>query len=101
MEQEFHLVDVWTPSHVQTLLECLLDTFEENKVNAFTVLSALPQSYLYMQVGGSTHYRYICGSPVVECRTRNEVSPGSNPLCYRFEDWAFSFTMPQFTELYK
>ena len=26
---------------------------------------------------------------VVECRTRNRESPGSNPLCYRFEDWAF------------
>ena len=26
------------------------------------------------------------------------------PLCYRFEDWAFSFSpqsMPQFTQLYK
>ena len=28
-------------------------------------------------------------SPVVECRTLNRESPGSNPLCYRFEDWAF------------
>ena len=26
---------------------------------------------------------------VVECRTRNRESPGSNPLCYRFEDLAF------------
>ena len=26
---------------------------------------------------------------MVECRTRNRESPGSNPLCYRFEDWAF------------
>ena len=26
-------------------------------------------------------------SPVVECRTRNRESPGSNPLCYRFEDF--------------
>ena len=24
-------------------------------------------------------------SSVVECRTRNQVSPDSNPLCYRFE----------------
>ena len=31
-------------------------------------------------------------SSVVECRTRNRESPGSNPLCYRFEVWAFSFT---------
>ena len=28
-------------------------------------------------------------SSVVECRTRNRERPGSNPLCYRFEDWAF------------
>ena len=28
-------------------------------------------------------------SSVVECRTHNRESPGSNPLCYRFEDWAF------------
>ena len=29
---------------------------------------------------------------LVECRTRNRESPGSNPCCYRFEVWAFSFT---------
>ena len=29
------------------------------------------------------------GNSPVECRTRNQVSPGSNR--YRFEDWAFSF----------
>ena len=28
-------------------------------------------------------------SSVVECRTRNRESPGSNHLCYRFEVWAF------------
>ena len=32
------------------------------------------------------------GSSVVECRTRNRESPGSNPICYRFEVWAFSFS---------
>ena len=32
------------------------------------------------------------GSSAVECRTRNQVSLGSNHLCYRFEDWAFSFS---------
>ena len=43
------------------------------------------------------------GSSVVECRTRNRVSPGSNPLWYRFEDWAFSFSSltPLLTQLYK
>ena len=29
---------------------------------------------------------------LVECRTRNREIPGSNPRCYRFEVWAFSFT---------
>ena len=28
-------------------------------------------------------------SAVVECRIRNRESPGSNPLCYRFQDCAF------------
>ena len=32
------------------------------------------------------------GSSVVECQTRNRESPGLNPLCYRFEVWAFSFS---------
>ena len=32
------------------------------------------------------------GSSVVEWRTLNRGSPGSNPLCYRFEAWIFSFS---------
>ena len=35
---------------------------------------------------------HVRGSSEVECRTCNQESPGSNPLCYRFEDWAFSFS---------
>ena len=34
----------------------------------------------------------IYGSSAVECRTHNRdspLSPGSNPLCYRYEVWAF------------
>ena len=43
------------------------------------------------------------GYSVVECRTRNKVSLGSNPLCYRLEDWEFSFSplAPQLTQLCK
>ena len=43
------------------------------------------------------------GSSAIECRTRNQVNPGSNPLCFRFEDWAFSFSplTSQLTQLYK
>ena len=32
------------------------------------------------------------GSSVVEHRTRNRDSPGSNPLCYRFAVLAFSYS---------
>ena len=31
-------------------------------------------------------------SSAVESQTRNQVSPGSNPLCDRFKVWAFSFS---------
>ena len=38
-------------------------------------------------------------SSVVECRTRNRESPGSNPLYYRFEVWAFSFSLRRLSRL--
>ena len=39
-------------------------------------------------------------SSVVECRTRNDrESPGSNPLCYRFEVLAFSFSSRRLSRL--
>ena len=39
------------------------------------------------------------GSSVVECRTRNRESPGSNPLCYGFEVWAFLFSSRRLSRL--
>ena len=39
------------------------------------------------------------GSSVVECRTRNRERPGSNPLGYRFEVWAFSFSSRRLSPL--
>ena len=36
---------------------------------------------------------------LVECRTRNRESPGSNPRCYRFDVWAFSFTSRRLSRL--
>ena len=39
------------------------------------------------------------GSSVLECRTRNRESPGSNPLVYRFEVWAFSFSSRRLSAL--
>ena len=38
-------------------------------------------------------------SSVVECRTRKRESPGSNPLCNRFEVWAFSFSSRRLSRL--
>ena len=57
---------------------------------------------------GPVHSRTGCSGPVimwsavaqlVECRTRNRESPGSNPRCYRFEVWAFSFTSRRLSRL--
>ena len=48
---------------------------------------------------------FLCRYPapavaqLVECRTRNRESPGSNPRCYRFEVWAFSFTSRRLSRL--
>ena len=45
------------------------------------------------------HFIVERSSSVVECRSRNRESPGSNPLCYRFEVWAFSFTSRRLSRL--
>ena len=42
---------------------------------------------------------YSAVAQLVECRTRNRDSPGSNPRCYRFEVWAFSFTSRRLSRL--
>jgi hypothetical protein len=52
--EEFHVLSVLTPSRVQTLFECLTDTFEQNKMEAFNILSALPSSCLNIQVHNMT-----------------------------------------------
>ena len=36
--------------------------------------------------------RAVRGSSAIECRAHNREIPGSNLLCYRFGDWAFSFS---------
>ena len=45
----------------------------------------------FFRVGSWNRMHIERGGFAVECWTRNRVSPCSNPLCYRFEDWAFSF----------
>ena len=42
---------------------------------------------------------YTAVAQLVERRTRNRENPGSNPLCYRFEVWAFSFTSRRLSRL--
>ena len=42
---------------------------------------------------------YSAVAQLVECQTRNRESPGSNPRCYRFEVWAFSFTSRRLSRL--
>ena len=45
------------------------------------------------------HYMWSAVAQLVECRTRNRESPGSNPRCYGFEVWAFSFTSRRLSRL--
>ena len=42
---------------------------------------------------------FLAVAQLVECRTRNRESPGSNPRCYRFEVWAFSFPSRRLSRL--
>ena len=45
------------------------------------------------------HLMWSAVAQLVERRTRNRESPGSNPRCYRFEVWAFSFTSRRLSRL--
>ena len=45
------------------------------------------------------YLNYYAVAQLVECRTRNRESPGSNPRCYRFEVWAFSFNSRRLSRL--
>ena len=45
------------------------------------------------------HCQWSAVAQLVECRTRNRESPGSNPRCYRFEVWVFSFTSRRLSRL--
>ena len=77
----------------------------------FTSRGISTQIIFYYYVYYHCHFRCHClshwqctfcverSSSVVECRTRNRESPGSNPLCYRFEVWAFSFTSRRLSRL--
>ena len=50
---EFSLAAEMSPDRVQTLLECLNDPFEQNKMDAFTLLRSLPPEDLTLQVSFS------------------------------------------------
>ena len=47
---EFDLLEWLQPSHIQTLIECFMDTFESNKLDAFKILSSIPTKYLFKEV---------------------------------------------------
>ena len=58
---------------------------------------------MVQKYGECYHVIVARGSSVVECQTRNQVSPGSNPplLPSRKIGHFFHFTTPQSTQLYK
>ena len=43
-------------------------------------------------VATEVRFNVECGGSAVECPTRNQEIPCSNPLCYNFEVWAFLFS---------
>ena len=47
----------------------------------------------------NTPFVWSAVAQLVACRTRNRESPGTNPRCYRFEVWAFSFTSRRLSRL--
>ena len=72
---------------IRIIIIILIDTLYPNalagtRVHLYALVLSNTLSTIHVERGRS----------VVECRTRNQVSPGSNPLCYRFEDWAVSFS---------
>ena len=63
-----------------------------------TLTGTLP-IYLLAPVAFSPNNVGSAVAQLVERRTRNRENPGSNPLCYRFEVWAFSFTSRRLSRL--
>ena len=46
----FQIVSVVSKDVIQTLIECFNDTFEQNKLEAFKFLSAVPEQYRFYNV---------------------------------------------------
>ena len=57
-------------------------------------VKSIEKNYNMNQGKEDTGKKYLveCSGSAVECRTWNRVSPGLNPLCYRFDVWAFLFS---------
>ena len=90
------------PSHD----EAIFITFIEASRVAFVwevmqcqIQNVLASDSICMFFPETWHTHVERGSSVVECRTRNRESPGSNPLWYRLEVWAFSFTSRRLSRL--
>ena len=66
-----------------------------------TLKSLYPTTFsnVYRQNTHGIILQWSAVAQLVECRTRNRESPGSNPRCYRFEVWAFSFTSRRLSRL--
>ena len=108
------------PIHVRSrrLLRFALTMDDELRIFQFRALpfglTSAPRVFtkVILPVGHSAHMRAVCllqylddwllwsaVAQLVECRTRNRENPGSNPRCYRFEVWAFSFTPRRLSRL--
>ena len=70
------------------------DTVPREKVMATLRWMGVPEPEVMMGNETSVYHNQL-----VECRTRNRESPGSNPRCYRLEVWEFSFTSRRLSRL--
>ena len=88
---------------------CALHTYSALETRCACVVNSLASSKFCQKFDAQRRTGHIFNfsmrgpwsavAQLVECRTRNRESPGSNPRCYRFEVWAFSFTSRRLSRL--
>ena len=81
-----------------TAILCIQPIYRSNKCFSFCaniciIVNIIPRYFIL------SFHLWSAVAQLVECRTRNRESPGSNPRCYRFEVWAFSFTSRSLSRL--
>ena len=104
----WHLLPTFPTKFTNILLGTLwikggLNCQEASVITTITALKSLLKNIQFYSRTICLHFM-LClfverDSSVVECRTRNRESPGSNPLCYRFELWPFSFSSRRLSRL--